>query len=109
MNYDWNIDLKPRSGMAAATLPPAFIEEAAWDILLALHSDEECNLNLDKLASIVSVPKPALNQWLGLLEQRQLITGEIAPDLRAVLTAAGRELLDRYLSAANSLQVGTHH
>ena len=104
MNYDWNVDLRSRGHTAAATLPPVLIEETAWDILLALHSDEECKLSLDKLASLVSVPQQALNQWLGLLEQRQLITGAIAQDLRAVLTSAGRELLDRYLSATSDLQ-----
>lgn len=111
MNYDWHMDLRSRSRPAAAFLPPALVEETAWDILLALHSDEECNLSLDKLASIVSVRQPVLNQWLALLEQRQLITGAmhgVAQQLRAVLTPAGRELLDRYLSVTSDLQIGAH-
>lgn len=112
MNYEWQMDLSPRRRTAATLLPPALAEETAWDILLALHSDERCELSLDKLASIVSVPLPVLNRWLALLEQRQLITGAthgVAQEIRAMLTAAGRELLDRYLSAASSLQVGAHH
>jgi DNA-binding MarR family transcriptional regulator len=112
MNYEWQIDLSARSRTAAATLPPPLIEETAWDILLALHSDDGSNLSLDKLASIVSVPQPVLNQWLGLLEERQLITGAndgVAQQLRAVLTPAGRELLDRYLSVTSDLQIGAHH
>ena len=112
MNYDWKIDLRPRSGTAATFLPPALVEEAAWDILLALYSDEGCKLSLDKLASIVSVRQPVLNHWLALLEQGQLITGAkrgFAPEIRAVLTPAGRRLLDRYLSVTSDLQIGAHH
>ena len=112
MNYDWHTDLKPRSRSAAAFLPPPLVEETAWDILLALHSDKECKLSLDKLASIVSVRQPVLNHWLALLEQRQLITGakhEFEQVIRAVLTLTGRELLDRYLSVTSDLQIGAHH
>ena len=111
MNYDWKVDLTPRSCTAAASLPPALILETAWDILLALHADEGCKLSLDRLGSLVSVPQPALNQWLGLLEQRQLITGAkhgFAQELRAVLTPAGRKLLDRYLSVTSDLQDTAH-
>lgn len=107
MNYDWKIDLRPRRRTAATLLPPALLEETAWDILLALHSDERCELSLDKLASIVSAPPPTLNHRLALLEERRLITGAKyggAQEIRAMLTAAGRELLDRYLSAASGLQ-----
>ena len=112
MNYDWQMDLKPRSRTAAAFLPPPLVKETAWDILLALHSDYRSELSLDKLASIVSIRQPALNHWLGLLEERQLITGTmhgVARELRAQLTTAGRELLDRYLSVTADLQIGAHH
>ena len=112
MNYDWHIDLRPRSRSAAAFLPPALVDEMAWDILLALHSDEGGELSVDKLALVVSAPQPVLNHWLALLEQRQLITGAVlgvAQEVRAVLTSAGRELLDRYLSVTSDLQIGAHH
>ena len=112
MNYEWHMDLRPRSRIAAATLPPALIEETAWDILLALHSDQGCKLSLEKLASVVSAPQPVLNHWLALLEQRHLITGAtrgVAHEIRAMLTAAGRELLNSYLSAASNLQLGAGH
>ena len=112
MNNDWKIDLRPRGHSAATFLPPALVEETAWDILLTLRSDDGCNLSLDKLASVVSVPPSVLNRWLGLLEQRQLITGEmhgVAQEIRAVLTPAGRELLDRYLSVTGDLQTCAHH
>lgn len=111
MNYNSKVDLRPGRRTAATLLPPALIEETAWDILLALHSDERCELSLDKLASIVSAPPPALHHRLALLEERRLITGTKyggVQEIRAILTAAGRELLDRYLSAASSLQVGVH-
>lgn len=95
-----------------AFLPPAMVEETSWDILLALHSDRRRDLSLDKLASLASVSGTIMGRWLAGLEQRQLITGATdssTGELRAVLTNAGRELLDRYLSATNDLQVGTHH
>lgn len=111
MNYEWQMDLRSRSRPGAAFLPPTLIEETAWDILLALHSDDGHRLSLDKLGSIASVPQLTLNQWLALLEDRQLITGakhEFEQDIRAVLTPAGRELLDRYLSATSDLQIRAH-
>ncbi|HYC95137.1 MAG TPA: hypothetical protein VEB39_05500 [Sphingomicrobium sp.] len=112
MNYEWQMDLCPRSGNAAMLLPPAPVEETAWDILLALHSDERCELSLDKLGSIVSVSFPVLTHWLSQLEKRQLITGSkhgAGQELRAVMTSAGRELLNRYLSAVTGLQAGARH
>ena len=112
MNVDWQKDLRMSAPAAATFFPPATIEETAWDILLALHSDQGCGLGLDKLARLVSVRQPVLDHALALLEQRQLITGarhELTGELRAVLTPAGRALLDRYLSATGDLQVGAHH
>jgi len=111
MNCDSQKDLRPHSPTAAATLPPAMVEETGWDILLVLHSDRRCEFGLNKLASLASVPDTVIHRWLAGLEQRQLITGAkdaFTGELRAVLTSAGRELLDRYLSATSSLQVGTH-
>ena len=112
MSYDWQMELRPRGRTAATLLPPALVEETAWDILLALKSDERCEIGLDKLASIISAPQPVLNRWLALLEQRQLITGArhgVAQEIRAVLTPVGRELLDRYLSVTSDLQITAHH
>ena len=112
MNCDSQKDLRPHSPTAAASLPPAMIQETGWDILLVLHSDRRGELRLDKLASLASVPEMVMHRWLAGLEQRQLITGakdSFTGELRAVLTTAGRELLDRYLSATSDLRVGTRH
>ena len=112
MNYDWQMDLRPSSGTAATVLPPAMVEETGWDILLALRSDQRCGLSLGKLGAIISVPQPALVRWFAGLEQRRLITGNtdsLTGEVQAVLTPAGRELLDKYLSATSDLQVGAHH
>ena len=112
MRYDWPKDLILHSPTAATFLPPATVEETAWDILLALHSDRSRGLGLDRLARLVSVPQPVVDRWLALLEQRGLITGTRhghTDDVRAVLTPAGRELLDLYWSATSGLQVGAHH
>ena len=109
MNHDWQMELKSRGRPPAMFLPPALVEETTWDILIALHSDEGGNLSLDKLGSVVSASQPVLNQWLALLEERRLITGAKhgdAQELRAVLTPAGRTLLDRYLSVTSDLQLG---
>ena len=111
MNQDWQMELKSRGRAPEMLLPPALLEETAWDILLALHSDEGCKLSLDKLGSVVSAPQPVLHQWLALLEDRQLIAGAkhgVEQELRAILTPAGRRLLDRYLAVASDLQIGPH-
>src|SRR4249919_598246 len=63
MNHDWQMELETRGRPPAMVLPPALVEESAWDILLALHSDEGCKLSLDMLGSVVSAPQPALKQW----------------------------------------------
>lgn len=104
----------PRHGMptAATFLPPPTLEETAWDILLALHSDQRSGLTLPKLASLASVSPLILCDWLALLERRHLVTGfQASPDeeVRAVLTLAGCQLLDRYLAATCDLQVGLPH
>ena len=112
MTYQWKKDLRQPYPTAATFLPPATVEETAWDILLALYSHPRRDLSLDKLARVVSVREPVLDRWLGLLEQRQLITDvrdSFTGELRAVLTVAGRRLLDRYLSATGDLQVGACH
>ena len=105
-------DLPTTIPATATFLPPAMVEEASWDILLALYSDRRRQLSLDKLASLASVSGVIMDRWLAGLEQRQLITGardSLTGELRAVLTNVGRELLDRYLSATSGLQVGAHH
>lgn len=112
MTYDWQTDLRPRRRTAAALLPPPTVEETAWDILLALHSDRECKISLAKLTAIASVPPQVLTEWLANLEDRQLISGvsnEVTREVRAALTGAGRALLDRYLSATNDLHVSGRH
>jgi DNA-binding MarR family transcriptional regulator len=111
MTYVWQMDLKPR-GMAATVLPPAMVDEAGWDILLALHSDPRCELDFGKLSAVISIPPAVLTNWLVGLERRQLITGRsdgITGDVRVILTAIGRELLDKYLSATSELQISAHH
>ena len=111
MMYDWQTSIRASEYHAARILPPATVEETGWDILLALHSDRHSRLGLPRLASIVSVGQDIVDRWLGALEERGLITGARHPstdELLAVLTEKGRELLDRYFSATNGLQVGAH-
>ena len=110
MNCDWQRDLRPPT--PAAFLPPALVDETGWDILLALHSDRHCALGLGKLASLASASRDVMQRWLSALEQQRLITGNKnarTGELRATLTPAGRELLDRYLSATSDLQISTRH
>lgn len=112
MNRDWQRDLEIRSPAAAASLPPAMVEETGWDILLALHSDQRSELGLKKLASMTSVSPKLLHRWLARLEERDLVAAakqELTGELRAALTRAGREMLDNYLSATSGLQARTHH
>lgn len=111
MSYPWPTDVILHSPSATTCLPPATIEETAWDILLALHSDERGELGLDKLARVASVSESVLDRWLVLLEQRKLIAWArhgCTDELRSVLTVAARELLDRYWSATTGLKVGAH-
>ena len=112
MNREWQKDLEIRSPAAAASMPPALVEETGWDILLALHSSRRSDLSLVKLASLISVPPRAMHRWLVRLEERDLIGAkkqEPSGELRAVLTRTGRELIDSYLSATSGLQSGTRH
>src|SRR4051812_48840591 len=112
MNEDWVKGLERSSARAATTLPPAMVEETGWDILLALHSDRRCALNLQKLAALASVSEVVMGRWLGGLAERHLINGakdSLTGEPHTVLTTVGRQLLDRYLAAAIDLRVGAHH
>jgi hypothetical protein len=112
VNHDWQTDVRSYERTAATFLPPATVEETGWDLLLALHSDRYCDVSLQKLACVISVPEAVMKGWLATLEQRELITGakhRSTGELLAMLTAKGRDLLDRYFSAASDLQVGAHH
>lgn len=112
MTYDWQTNPKLSDSVAMASLPPATIEETGWDILLALHSHRERQVNLQKLTSMVSAPEAAMTRWLPALERRELITGSQNRDtgeIFAALTGKAREMLDRYFSATAHLQVGAAH
>jgi len=112
MNYPWAMELEPPSRTAAAVTPPATVDESAWDILLMLHNDHRCELSLEKLARVISVPDHVLNQRLAELGEGRLVPGAnkgVTNNLRALLPAGGRRLLDGYLSATTDLQVGTRH
>jgi len=112
MNRDWQRDLEIQRPTAAAVLPPVMVEETGWDILLALRSDQRRELTLAKLAAIASVPRQALGPWLRQLADQQLIAATRNPltgEFRAVLTADGRDMLDRYLAAVSVLQSGSRH
>ena len=112
MSYHWQTDLRSLRHGAASVTPPAPIGETAWDILLTLHSDRRCEIRLEKLARLVSAPNDVLNDKLAELEDGQLITGvrnEVTNEVRALLTAEARRLLDRYLSTTTGLQAGTDH
>ena len=111
MNREWQKDIQVRSLTAAASLPPAMVEETGWDILLALHSDRRGDLSLEKLASLASVPQKTMRRWLIALEDQDLVTAsqQISGELRALLTSSGRDMLNNYLSATSGLQSGTRH
>ena len=111
MTYDWQTSIRASDYEAARIVPPAALEESSWDILLALHRDRHCDLTLQKLASVVSLREVEMLRWLASLEQRGLISGakhRATGELLAMLTAKGRDLLDRYFSATSDLQVGAH-
>ncbi len=108
MNYDWQKDVQLECFAHAGFVPPAMFGEAAWDCLLALYADERRELGLDQLAGIVSLPWPSLQRCLVELERQQLVAGELHRnngEVRAVLTRDGRDLLEKYLSATNKLQI----
>lgn len=112
MNREWQKEYEFHKPTAAASLPPAMVEETGWDILLALYSGSRPELDLGKLASTISVPPKVLHRWLATMEERNLIVGvrqDFTGELRAVLTQAGRDLLDNYFSAMSGLQSGTDH
>lgn len=112
MNREWQRTMESNRPTAAASLPPAMVEETGWDILLALHSHDVSEPSLEKLAALVSVPPKVMHRWLMRLEERHLIAAakrDPTGELSAVLTPAGREMLDSYFSAAKGLHFGTHH
>jgi hypothetical protein len=99
------------SDRAAATLPPAMIGETGWDVLLALSAEGRSGLTSEKMASMASVPETALSEWLGWLEDRDLVASgrhRHTKQFGAVITPAGRELVENYLLAASSLQGRAH-
>lgn len=111
MDREQKSDLQIRRG-AAATLPPAMIGETGWDILLALSAEEQSGRSFDKLAPLVSVSREVLEQWLDWLEDRQLVASgryNLADQIGAVITRAGRELVENYLLATSSLQRSARH
>lgn len=112
MNREWQKDLEIRSPAAAASLPPAMVEETGWDILLALYSEPRLYVSIEKLAALTSVPRVVLNEWLGWLEDRGLVASardKFTGEFRVELSSAGEDLLDRYLSSVSRLQAGTRH
>jgi hypothetical protein len=97
---------------AVASLPPAMIGETGWDVLLALRADERHELSLEKLALLVSVPGRVLADWLDWLDERGLVSGSIGQfdeQPRAVITQAGRDLVDNYLATTSGLQLPVRH
>ena len=109
MNRDWQKGPTIRSLAVTATLPPAMVEETAWDILLAIYPND--GLSVEKLAPVASANPIVIGRWLSWLEDRELITGiqdGLTGEVRAVLTSGGRELLNRYLTASIDLEARTH-
>ena len=111
MDRQWNSDLQIQSG-AMVSLPPAVIGETGWDVLLALSGDHGSGLNLDKLAPLVSVTRAALLEWLDWLGDRRLVASgrhKFSNELGAILTPAGRELVEHYMLATSGLTGPTRH
>jgi len=107
MNPHPQKDLHSLGLAAAASLPPATIDEIGWDILLALHSGRHGESSLEKLASFLSVRRDVMDHWLRWLEVRWLVAAKrdgISGEIRPVLTPHGREMVDSYLSAISALQ-----
>jgi len=107
MNCDWHNDVHLECFTRAEFVPPAMFGEAAWDCLLALHTNERNDLSLDQLTRLISVPPPVLQRCLVELERRQLVTGvmlEENREVRAMLTRGGHRLLQSYISATSALQ-----
>jgi hypothetical protein len=111
MERERNSDLQMQNG-AMASLPPAVIDEAGWDILLALCAGERRGQSVEKLGPMVSLSRMTLGRWLSDLEDRRLIIAardEVTGELLAVLTREGRELLDGYFSAISVFHAGSQH
>lgn len=106
MTYARNAYLETLTRPATELVPPPSIDEAAWDILLALHRDRGCALSLKKLGFVASVSPETLHLWLARLEELELVRGvrnEVTRELRAMLTASGRAVLNQYFSATDEL------
>ncbi len=81
--------------LAAAELPPL-----AWhDVLAALDGTPEGRMRIHELAEAIVFSRSGLSRLLDRLEREELLRRERCPNDRrgayAVLTDAGREMLDR--------------
>jgi hypothetical protein len=98
-----------RRSLPEASLPPGNLCELAWDILLALRTEATDVTDLSRLASRASVSISTLVLRLSWLEERRLVAARkhrVTGEFGAILTTAGRESLDMYLSAIDDLQFG---
>lgn len=89
-------------------MPPSFLGEPAWDILLALYylSARGEALSVSGLSYAANVPQTTSLRWSQMLEGRNLIARtKDACDSRRVyvsLTDEGRKLMDEYLTSISS-------
>jgi DNA-binding MarR family transcriptional regulator len=84
-------------------MPPGLVGEPAWDMLLALYSEQPGCLSLTCLCHGSGVPSSSAHRWVRALEHEGFIErtspphGGSAPLLS--LTKMGREIVERSLKA----------
>jgi DNA-binding MarR family transcriptional regulator len=84
-------------------MPPGLTGEPAWDILLALYSEEPSELTVSSVCYGSGVPPTTASRWIGVLTARGLVERKQHPrDDRVILvslTANGRLVVERSLRA----------
>ena len=84
-------------------LPPGLVGEPAWDILLALFSENPGELTLSSACYCASVPPATASRWIDVLQSNGLVEKTKHPRddhiVLVKLTSSGRTIMERCLKA----------
>jgi DNA-binding MarR family transcriptional regulator len=84
-------------------MPKGLVGEPAWDMLLALYSEEPAKLTVSSVCYGSGVPQSTAMRWIAILERQKLVRRVEHPRDERInllsLTDEGRLLVERALKA----------